>query len=581
MSFQTTVNTYIKLSLLLAFTLCQSMYSKKAPPNIILIMTDDQGYGDLACLGNPLIKTPNIDKFHTESVHLIDYHVSPTCAPTRGALLCGQVTDKAGPWHTINGRNYLRKEKQTIPQLLAGNGYATAIFGKWHLGDNYPYRPQDRGFQHTLTHGGGGVGQVPDYFGNDYFDDTYYENGVPKKFEGYCTDIWFSEAIKWIEENKDQPFFAYISTNAPHSPFIVEDRYRDLYPETFNAINVPREFYGMITNIDENFALLEAKLEALNLRQNTILIFTTDNGSSAGIQIHNAGMQGGKNSDFDGGHRVPFFIRWPDGNIGGNKDVEALTAHVDILPTLLAMTNTPNPKNQELDGVDLTPLLKTGEWGIKNRVIVTDTQRVYTPQKWKGTAVMSEHWRLLKNGTKLFNIKSDPAQTNDVSAEHPEIVERLNQSYSNWWNETSPSFEEPTHIIVGTKHENPSLLTSHDWRGDLRDNEVPWHQKHIHSGKLSNGYWEADFATSGTYQISFSRWPLAINKTINDGPGFDTVNRIKAKIDGKVLNKTITTDDRKITFEIKIDAGLKRIQNWLYKDSDFIGGAYYCTVKKI
>ena len=344
-----------------------------------------KGYGDLGCTGNPIIKTPNLDDFYTNAIRLTNFHVSPTCSPTRGALLSGQYTNRAGSWHTINGRQFLHRNKKTIPELLQKSGYKTSLFGKWHLGSNYPFRPTDRGFQHVLYHKAGGVGQIMDYFGNDYFDDTYFLNEKPKKFKGYCTDIWFDEAIKWIEKNKSnkQPFFTMISTNAPHSPYIVAPKYRQIYEKydiyDKHSKDKVKDFYGMITNIDENFGKLRKKLDELQLTDNTILIFMTDNGTSAASTIYNAGMRGRKNSSYDGGHRVPFFIQWKNGNLVGGKDINQLTAHIDIMPTLLSIAKVPFPKNYKIDGKDLSPLFKNQPW--KERVIITDTQRVYNPIK--------------------------------------------------------------------------------------------------------------------------------------------------------------------------------------------------------
>tara|TARA_R110000850_G_scaffold42454_42_gene109020 strand:+ start:129 stop:1916 length:1788 start_codon:yes stop_codon:yes gene_type:complete len=569
-------------------------------PNIILVITDDQGYGDLACHGNPIIQTPNIDEFYTKSLRLTDYHVSPTCAPTRGALMCGQPTDKAGPWHTINGRNYMRKEKVTLPETLAANGYATGHFGKWHLGDNYPYRPHDRGFQHAFYHGGGGVGQTPDYFGNDYNDDTYFLNGEPIKFEGYCTDIWFGEALKWIEKNKEKPFFAYISTNSPHSPFIVDPKYSDLYanakmpgaaveaeaaddaktkkgkakkkgkPKGVNAA-----FYGMITNIDENFGIMEEKLAEWGLTDNTIVIFTTDNGSSAGSGVFNAGMSGAKGSNQEGGHRVPFFIRWPDGKLEGGKDITNLTAHIDVMPTLLDLCSVPAPDNYTMDGKTLRPLFEGGEF--PPRVIATDSQRIYIPEKWKSTSVMSEHWRLLSGG-KLYNIKTDPGQKTDVAGEFPEVAKRLNDAYDQWWADIEPGFAEPTHVIVGTEHENPSVLTSHDWRGQV--SALPWNQGAIKNGNKSNGYWEADFAVDGQYEVSLSRWPVEADMAIRDG-SHAAATGMKLVIDGKEYNQAIAEGDKRITFKMDLKAGQKRLQGWITADGEDISGPYYCYINKL
>ncbi len=202
---------------------------KKPRPNIILVMTDDQGYGDLGCHGNKIIKTPNLDKFYKQSVRLTNFHVDPTCSPTRSALMTGQYSARVGVWHTIMGRSLLRQGELTIADILRAAGYATGIFGKWHLGDNYPCRPQDRGFEEVFIHGGGGVGQTPDYWGNNYFDDTYWHNGKTKKVKGYCTDIWFDAAMKFMTKNKKRPFFCYIPTNAAHGPYIVGEKYRNMY----------------------------------------------------------------------------------------------------------------------------------------------------------------------------------------------------------------------------------------------------------------------------------------------------------------------------------------------------------------
>ena len=281
-----------------ADTKLSSPETPRQKPNVILVITDDQGYGDLACHGNPIIKTPNLDLLHSQSTRLTNFHVSPTCAPTRAALMTGRYCNRTGVWHTIMGRSLLRKDETTMADVFSANGYKTAIFGKWHLGDNYPFRPADRGFGESLIHGGGGVGQAPDYWDNDYFDDTYFHNGKPKKFKGYCTDVWFDAAIKFIEKNKEKHFFCYLSTNAPHSPYNVEKKYSDLYKDNENVPNA--DFYGMITNIDENIGRLMKRLKNLKLENDTIFIFMTDNGTSAGFRQGkgcNAGMRARKGSE--------------------------------------------------------------------------------------------------------------------------------------------------------------------------------------------------------------------------------------------------------------------------------------------
>lgn len=320
-------------------------------PNVVLVMTDDQGYGDLGCLGNKYLKTAALDRLYRQSVRLTNYHVDPTGAPTRAALLTGRYSCRTGVWHTMMGRSLLRRDEQTMADLFAGAGYRTAVFGKWHLGDNYPLRPQHRGFEEVIAHGGGGITQTPDYWGNDYFDDTYWHNGVPTKYEGYCTDVFFDGALTFIETNKDKPFFAYIATNTPHGPLNVDPK----YSEPYELNGVPADmakFYGMIENIDENMGRLMARLDEWGLDDNTILIFMTDNGTASGgaraprpskndqaatardWRGFNDGMRGTKGSEYDGGHRVPCFFRWPAGKLIAGRDVDRIAAHVDILPTL-------------------------------------------------------------------------------------------------------------------------------------------------------------------------------------------------------------------------------------------------------
>ncbi|MEZ5299201.1 MAG: arylsulfatase [Verrucomicrobiales bacterium] len=283
-----------------------SYRSSAEKPNIVFVITDDQGYGDLGCTGNPVIKTPNLDALAAESVSFEDYHVAPTCSPTRSALLTGHWTNRTGVWHTIAGRSMLRENEITAGQLLKDNGYRTGMFGKWHLGDNYPYRPEDRGFDEVYRHGGGGVGQTPDVWDNAYFDGGYFHNGKIEPANGFCTDVFFEKANDFIRQSaeKKQPFFAYIATNAPHGPLHAPQKYLDLYKGQSDAIAA---FFGMITNIDDNVAKTRALLKELGIYENTIFIFTTDNGTASGHPVFNAGMRGNKGSPYDGGHRVPLF----------------------------------------------------------------------------------------------------------------------------------------------------------------------------------------------------------------------------------------------------------------------------------
>lgn len=253
--------------------------------NVVFIMTDDQGYGDLAFTGNPYFKTPNLDRLASESCCFTNFHTATTSAPTRSGIMTGKYCNSVGVWHTVQGRSILEEQYVTIADIFKRNGYKTCLYGKWHLGDNNPFQPYNRGFEKSLWHKGGGVGQTPDYWLNDYFDDTYFnEKGEPIKKEGYCTDIFFGEAIKFIKDNKDKPFFCCITPNAPHAPYHVSEKYVKQYRGNDN-IPVP-VFYGMITNIDENFGKLMSTLEELGIENKTIVIFCTDNGTAGGVKLN-------------------------------------------------------------------------------------------------------------------------------------------------------------------------------------------------------------------------------------------------------------------------------------------------------
>jgi len=552
-------------------------------PNVILVITDDQGYGDLGCHGNPVIETPNLDRLHSESIRLTNFHVSPTCAPTRSALMTGHYCNRTGVWHTIMGRSLLRKDEVTMADVFSASDYRTSIFGKWHLGDNYPFRPQDRGFDEVLIHGGGGVGQGPDYWGNDYFDDTYRHNGTLEKFTGYCTDIWFDGAMEFIEANKDRPFFCYLTTNAPHGPYNVADKYSKPYRDK-GVPDRQANFYGMITNIDENMGRLMQRLKNIGLEQNTILIFMTDNGTSAGFS---AGMRGKKGSEYDGGHRVPCFIRWPGGGLTGGRDIDRLTAHIDILPTLIGLCELNKPVEVQFDGDSFVPLLiepdkswparRTAGW--PDRTLVTDSQRIEHPEKWRKSAVMTDRWRLI-NGQELYDMKADPAQENDVANEYPGIVETLRQNYEDWWADVSQRFDEYCEIIIGSEKENPTRLMSHDWHGP----NPAWSQNAVRSASKSNGFWAVEVARDGTYEFALRRWPVELDEPINAAiPGGTAISATSArlKIADVDVTKAIPNGAHAVTFQVQLKAGKTRLETWFMDQQDKeLCGAYYAHVKR-
>jgi len=568
-------------------------------PNVLLVITDDQGYPDLGCTGNPWLETPNIDSFYEKSVRFNDFHVQPLCTPTRGAIMTGRRPIRNGAWATCWGRSILRKTEITMADVFADNGYHTGIFGKWHLGDNYPYRPFDRGFQRAVAHKGGGVGQTPDFWGNNYFDDTYFFNGQARKTEGYCTDVWFEQAMKFIEETPDgKPFFAYIATNAPHSPYLVADKYADRYR---NNSDIPEpEFYGMITNIDENFGKISKFLEDRNIADDTILIFMTDNGSSGSCNTdaegfaldgYNAGLRGKKGSYHDGGHKVPFIIRWPNGNIDGGEDIDEMCLDIDMLPSFIELCGLENNVQKQFDGISFTPLLTGEKSELPERVHCMNILQSSEPPRKEWGVVMTRRWRLV-HWNELYDIKSDPGQKNNLSDEYPEIVKELREELNKWWEEVTPEFNDVCHISLGNNAENPTTLVALDVMGD-----VAWQQAHVIAGIKSTGTWNVDIEETGIYSFSLRRWPeelpIPIEGMVSKScaecivyPGAKKKilrpSEARLKLFDCEQIKKVDLDDEEITFEIKVDkTGKTKLDAWFVNDDDEEQGAYYVVCERI
>ncbi len=476
-------------------------------PNVIFILTDDQGYGDLNCHGNSFIKTPHMDKLASESVSFTDFHVMTVCAPTRAMLMTGRYPMRTGVWATVGNTARMKRGEVTMADVFKANGYRTGFFGKWHLGDNYPFRPQDRGFEEVLMSGAGGVGNTPDYWANDYFDDTFMRNGKWEKHEGFCTDVWFSQAMKFIEQNKNRPFFCYIPTNAPHLPFVAPKKYLDRYRnEKDQSI---RAFYAMITNIDDNIRRLRQKLVELDIEKDTILIFITDNGSVIGGRKYSAGMRAQKGSEWDGGHRVPFFIRWPNGGLAGGRKVDRITAGTDVLPTLMELCGLERKEGPPLDGDSLVPLLKGNTEGWPSRTIFVQNQgrKNPNPRKWDRTAVMTDEWHLVNNKD-LNQIKKDPGQQHNIIKDHPEVVAQLRAEYDKWWaviGKADP--DEGKEIIIGSDKENPCKLTGHDI-------DHLWNHDQVLEGVPARGPWDVIVDRDGEYEFELRRYPVEANAPI-------------------------------------------------------------------
>jgi arylsulfatase A-like enzyme len=557
-------------------------------PNIIIVLTDDQGYGDLSCHGNPVLKTPHLDKLHKESIRLTDFHVSPMCTPTRSQLLTGIDALKNGAMNVSSGRTLLRKDLVTLADVLAAAGYRTGIFGKWHLGDNYPYRPQDRGFHESIWFPSSHISSAPDYWQNDYFDDHYQHNGVVKQFKGYCTDIFFDEAMKWMKEQqaRGKPFFAYIPLNSAHGPHYVPDHYRQKYKgQPPNRAS----FFGMIDNIDENMGKLETMLRESKLRDNTIMIFMTDNGGTAGVPLYNAGMRGQKITLYDGGHRVPCFIRWPDGKLQKPGDLDELTQVQDMMPTLIDLCGLQQPANTQFDGVSLAPLLRGKQNKLPDRMLVVQFSRMNAPVPKKGdAAVLWQKWRLVDN-KELYDVSKDPGQKQDIAEKHPEIVAKLRAHYNQWWKGVAPKMNEFSRITIGSDKENPLMLSPADWQDVFLDQV-----RQVRIGLDRNGSWGLFVEQPGEYEITLRRWPKESGKTIRaalplfkatDGtyPAGKGLPVAQAKISiGKIESQKPVNDmDQEIVFRVQLEQGEAELRTWFFDDAgQELCGAYYVYVRR-
>ncbi len=436
-------------------------------PNIVLIITDDQGYGDISAHGNPILKTPHLDRLRSEGVRFEDFHVSPTCSPTRSALFTGRHEFKNGVTHTILERERLAPGAITLAQVLRDAGYATGIFGKWHLGDEKDHLPSARGFTEMFIHGGGGIGQsypgsCGDAPGNKYFNPAILHNGKFVKTEGYCTDLFFRQAGGWMKSQKEagKPFFAYIPTNAPHSPYIARPEDAALYDG-----KVPNKalahFYGMIHNIDANVGKLMADLKDWGIERDTLVIFMNDNGTAAGEGVFNAGMRGKKGTAWLGGTRASSFWRWP-GSLEP-ASTKALAAHIDVFPTLAEIAGvalSPEVRGQ-IEGRSLLPLLKNpgAEW--PDRLLFTHQGRWEknadpNQSKFRMAAVRNTRWAMVseKGGSRpdwqLFDLSKDYGQKNDVAEEHPEVMRELGAAFDQWWADCLP-------LMVNEKAIGPKL----------------------------------------------------------------------------------------------------------------------------
>jgi len=563
---------------------------KAARPNVLIVMTDDQGLGDFSFTGNPVLVTPNFDKFAKEAVRLTDFHVCPMCSPTRGQLMTGLAALFNGATSVTAGRTFVRPGLPMMPEIFARARYKTGLFGKWHLGDTYPHRPIDKGFQESVYHLGWGMLQSTPEFDNPLIDGRYFHNGQPQKFQGHCTDFWFDQAMAWMKQRKanGEPFFCYLPTNAPHAPYTEAEEYVTPYRG-----KGPAGFFGMIAHLDKRFGDLDRFLAESGLRDDTIVIFMTDNGGTAGVKTFNAGLRAGKTTYYDGGHRVPCWIRWPNGKLGQPRDIDVPTQNLDLLPTLLELCGIEPPSvpavtaddRRLYGGVSLAKLLRGTQQRLDDRMLVVQYGQVI---KEFDSCVIWNNWRLVK-GEELYDVAADRAQEKNVAEEHPDVRKKMRDYYESWWKGIERLVNEFVPISIGARQQPVVELTSGDWEGIYADNTG-----HVRNavGGPTGGHWHIQVETAGEYELILRRWPEQTRAALGDkydakegGPnaasiGFPAIAQGVVEIAGTHQAFAADPQATGAALMVKLPTGRTTLKAWFQdKTGKDLCGAFFVTVK--
>lgn len=553
------------ISVLVNFLPNLSLAQRSNQPNIILIMTDDQGYGDFGFTGNPYVHTPTLDRLASEGTLFTNFYVSPVCAPTRSSLMTGRQSIRTGVYDTYNGGAIMDTREITIAEMLSSAGYATGIFGKWHLGDTYPNRPSEQGFQESLVHNAGGMAQVGDpntYFKeHSYFDATLWQNNTLTQTKGYCSDVFTDAAIEFIEKNKSRPFFTYLAFNAPHTPLEVPENYYTKYkdlpldetvfikkgypvpPMTTKDREDARRVYAMVENIDDNLSRLLTMLEENGLTENTLIFFLTDNGPQQ--RRYTAGFRGTKGTVYEGGIRVPLIVYPRQNNL---ERISAPTAHMDIFPTIMEICRL--DFRHKIDGISLTSLFDHDQTKFDSRTIYYHWTRGYlTP--YQNMAIRQGDYKLVGQVDydaplekfELFNLREDPFEQNNLIVHQRKEAEQLKTQLDAWIETEVWPMETDPIIVIGSSKENPTLLN----RNDAKGQPGIWAQENIY------GYWDVEVERTGLYDFHYH--------FINDIPGNSTIRLNLKPIEYSKKNET--TGNKMLTLEkIYIPAGRYRLETW-------------------
>jgi arylsulfatase A-like enzyme len=529
-------------------------------PNVVLILTDDQGWGDLGFHGNPHLKTPHLDALARQSVELRQFYVCPVCSPTRASLLTGRYNYRTGAIDTYLGRSTMVAEEVTLAEMLAAAGYRTGIFGKWHLGDNYPSRAMDQGFEESLVHRGGGMVQPADPPGGSYFDPVLVHDGRPTKASGYASDVFTAAAIDFIEAHAREPFFVYLPFNCPHTPLQVPEEYLRRY-QGLGLDDATARVYGMVANIDDNVGRLMARLDELRLSDHTIVLFLTDNGPQQ--PRYNGVWRDRKGSVYEGGIHVACLVRWP-GHLAAGTKIDQPAAHIDLAPTLLAACGVDRPSGVRFDGVSLLDVLQGKRAALDERLLFFQWHRGDEPMRYRACAVRGPRYKLVQAAGRgeqsdftpqwaLYDLHADPAEEHNLIDQHDDIAARMKAAYDRWLDDVSATRGYPApRIVAGTTRENPLTLTRQDWRGP----KAGW-------GAQGLGHWDVDFAAPAAYDVTVRM------------PGSDESSTVRLRVGTAEHTQTLAAGQQSVRFAaIELPAGTHRVEAIVERGGRQLGAHY-------
>lgn len=571
---------------------CQADESR--PMNVVIVLIDDQGYGSMSCHGNPDLLTPHMDDLWSQSVRLTDFHVDPTCSPTRAALITGRYSHRAHVWHTVSGRERMHQDEVTMAEVFRNSGYQTALFGKWHLGHSYPYRPIDRGFDISTA-------RTRNWY-RDRWANVLTDYNREWTEEGFSPEIFFNHAKDYIRQHKDKPFFVCVNTHVPHVEWCVKKE----WAAPFTAQGLPASvavYYASIVQLDLAFGKFTRFLKEEGLEDNTVLLFMTDNGTANFDPANfNAGMRGKKASIYDGGHRVPCFWYAPGLGFDGGRDVDQLTAHVDVLPTLIDLLDLTPVKDVSFDGTSILPLLNGQSDRWPERILHVESQRINFPEKWRGSCVMTDKWRMI-NGKELYDMDHDPGQLTDVAGEHPELMDSLIAFYEELWPGLSYRDEEFCPMVVGHPAEPVTKIFALDWLPT--SGTFLWKRiGHLDEGVVGNGYHVLDVHRPGTYEFRLRRWYPETNGKIRSSlDPFQSVMYYNKKdkvvpfvlpeghalpiesatvrIAGNESSMPVGKDDIFVPFRFELPEGPAKLEAEFIDEHGIVRGVYHIEVEKV